>query len=219
MATAERAVHEGQRAWWLRALLVLQAPRPVFAALRDDSTEAAEARQEPVTALVFLGGIAGVLLTPAFGRLFDDPLIDGLLVAVEAVFAGAIYGFFVYFLLGWVLSRGVRALGGSGSVRQTRHVLAFAAAPLALSLLAIWPVRLAVYGSALFRTGGADSGTGGQVLAWLTVGFGVWSVVLLVVGIATVQRFGLLRAAASSLFAVGLLALVLGVWTVIPTGK
>jgi hypothetical protein len=210
---------DSQRDWWLRALLVLQAPRPVFAALRDDSIEAVEARQEPITALIFLGGIAGVLLAPAFGRLLDDPAIDDLLVLVLAVFAGAMYGLFTYWILGWALARGARMLGATGSTRLSRHVVAFAAAPLALSLLAIWPVRLAVYGSDLFRSGGADSGTGGQVLEWLTVAFAGWSVVLLVIGMRTVHRFSWARAVGASMFAVGLLALVLGVWALLPTGK
>src|ERR1051326_6245868 len=48
------------RAWLLRTLVVLQAPRAVYAALRDDSDDAAHARQEPVLALLWLSGIAGV---------------------------------------------------------------------------------------------------------------------------------------------------------------
>jgi hypothetical protein len=42
---------------------VLQSPRPVFAALRDDSDEAAEARQDTAGAIVWLAGIALVLST------------------------------------------------------------------------------------------------------------------------------------------------------------
>jgi hypothetical protein len=59
-------VDQSERAWWLRTLAVLQAPTPVFAALRDDSQEAAAARQEPVTAIVLLAGIASVLAAPEF---------------------------------------------------------------------------------------------------------------------------------------------------------
>ena len=33
-----------QKEWWLRALAVFQSPRGTFAALRDGSDEAAEAR-------------------------------------------------------------------------------------------------------------------------------------------------------------------------------
>lgn len=196
----------------MRALLVLQAPRAVFAALRDDSTEAEEARQEPVTALVFLAGVAGVLLAPRFGTLFDDPAVDGLLLVVIAVFAGSVYGFFAYWLLGWVLSAGVRLMGGEPDARRCRHVLAFAVAPLALSLVAIWPLRLAVYGSDIFRTGGSDAGTGGDVLRWIAVAFAVWSVILLVVGIRTVQRWSWMRALGASGFALGLACVVLGAW-------
>lgn len=212
MTTAEQAAPDSQRAWWLRTVLVLQAPRAVFAALRDDSEAAAEARQEPVTALVFLAGIAAVLLAPRFGSLLDDPAIDGLLVAVLAVAAGSIYGFFAYWLLGWTLSRGIKALRGRGSARSSRHVLAFAAAPLALSLVAVWPLRLAVYGSDVFRSGGSDSGTGGQVFEWVSVAFAAWSVVLLVLGVRVVQRWGWARALVASVSSIGLLALVLGVW-------
>ena len=52
-----------EREWLLRALLVLQAPRAVFSALHDDSDDAAHARQEPILALTWLAGIAGVLVT------------------------------------------------------------------------------------------------------------------------------------------------------------
>ena len=165
MATAEVAPHS-QRAWWLRAVMVLQSPRPVFAALRDDSPEAEDARAEPVTALVFLGGIAGVLLAPRFGRLYNDYALDGLDVLVIVVFAGSIYGFFSYYVLGWTLSLGIRGLGGEARTSRCRHVFAFALAPLVLSLIILWPLRLAIYGGDLFREGGADSGAGGQILHW-----------------------------------------------------
>jgi hypothetical protein len=213
-ATAAAAAGD-QRAWWLRTLLVLQAPRAVFAAVRDESPEAVEARQEPVTALIFLAGVAGVLLAPRFGRLYDDPEVDALLVVVIAIAAGGIYAFFSYWVLGWALSLGVRAAGGEAPARRCRHVLAFAVAPLALSLLVVWPLRLAVYGGDVFRSGGADSGTGGQIFDWLALAFVVWSFALLVVGMRTVQRWTWARAAGASAFAIGLVALVIAGWRVL----
>src|SRR5215218_8271736 len=216
---ATAAAADGQRAWWLRTLLVLQAPRAVFAALRDESPEAIEARQEPVTALVFLAGIAGVLLAPRFGRLYDDPEIDALLVIVIAIFAGGIYAFFSYWGGGWALSLGVRALGGEAPARRCRHVLAFAVAPLALSLVIVWPLRLAVYGGDVFRTGGADSGTGGEVFEWLLLAFVLWSLGLLVVGMRTVQGWSWARAAGASVFAIGLVIVFLGVARLLGAGE
>jgi hypothetical protein len=50
---ADRAHPDGARAWWQRILLVPQAPRAVFAELRDDSGEAAEDRQDAITAVAF----------------------------------------------------------------------------------------------------------------------------------------------------------------------
>jgi hypothetical protein len=215
VATAEVA-HDSQRAWWLRALLVLQNPRPVFVALRDESPEAEDARAEPATALVFLGGMAGVLLAPAFGRLYDDYALDSLDVLVIVIFAGSIYGFFSYYVLGWTLSLGVRAMGGVARAKQCRHVLAFSLTPLVLSLLLVWPLRVAVYGGDVFRSGGADSGAGGQLLRWLCVGFAVWSLGLLVYGIGTVRRLDWFRALGASVFALALVGLVLGLWAVLP---
>jgi hypothetical protein len=218
VATAEVA-HDSQRAWWLRALLVLQNPRPVFVALRDESPEAEDARAEPATALVFLGGMAGVLLAPAFGRLYDDYALDSLDILVIVIFAGSIYGFFSYYVLGWTLSLGVRAMGGSARAKRCRHVLAFSLTPLVLSLLLVWPLRLAVYGGDVFRSGGADSGTGGQILRWLCIGFAMWSLGLLVYGIRTVQRLDWLRALGASIFAVALVGLVLAAWALVPGSK
>ena len=54
-----------ERSWWLRAPAVLVAPRAVFVSLRDESDEAIEARQEPLTAIVGLAGIAAVLASPS----------------------------------------------------------------------------------------------------------------------------------------------------------
>src|SRR5918996_436294 len=59
--SAHTSAAVGERVWWARAVLVLLQPVAVFEELRDDSREAAEARQEPVLAIVVLAGIPGVL--------------------------------------------------------------------------------------------------------------------------------------------------------------
>src|SRR6266545_3104434 len=193
-AAAESQTDE--KAWFLRTLLVLQSPRPVFAALRDDSDEAAGARQDPVGAIVWLAGIAGVLATTVASTLLDDVEMDGSLVAIWAFFAGGVYGFGLYFVVGKVLHVALRRLGGRGSFRRARHLLAFAAAPLAFGLVLYWPIRIAVYGSDLFRTGGADGHGGGDVFAWLFYAFVAWALALLVIGVRTVHGWTWLRSLA-----------------------
>lgn len=192
---------------------MLQSPRAVFAALRDDSNETARARQEPITAIVGLAGIAGVLWTPVAGRLLDDPAVDELLVAVWAFVGGAFYAVFGYFAGGALLFAGLRSAGSAGSFRRARHLLAFALAPVALSLLVVWPLRLAAYGSDVFRTGGDDGGAGDDLLTVLELGFVAWSVALLLVGTRAVHGWPWLRALEGVVLAAALPAvLALAFW-------
>jgi hypothetical protein len=171
-----------EREWWLRLALVFQAPRTVFAWLRDDSDEAAGARQEPVLLVGFLAGLAGVLSTNPIGHALDDFGLDGLDLAIGVFFAGLIYGLAGYFAFGALVYLGEQLVGSLGSYRRSRHLLAFACAPLALSI-AVWPLRLALYGEDSFRSGGSDSGTGGSVFEGIEVAVIVWCVLLLVLAI------------------------------------
>ena len=173
-----------QREWWLRALAIFQRPSLVFGALRDDSDDAAEARQEPVLAIVLLAGCAGVLSTSLAGRVLDDPNYGGSAFAVVAwgFLGGAVYGTLIYWLGGLMVHALISGFGGSSSYRQARHLVGFAAAPLALSLLLVWPVRLAIYGGDVFRAGGSDSGVGDKIFEGLVVVVFAWTLVLVVVG-------------------------------------
>jgi len=80
-------------------------------------------------------------------------------------------------------------------------VLGLAAAPVARSLLTLWPVRIAVYGTDLFRTGGDDFGRGDAVFGALYLAFLAWSVWLLVVGVRAVHSWTWARAAATVVLA------------------
>ena len=197
--TAE--THALERLWWKRALAVLISPAPVFAALRDDSERAAAALQEPVLFLILLGGIATVLDSSVSGHLLDDPALDPLLVAVWAFIGGGFYGTALYWLGGGMVAIAADLLGGLGSYRRARHLLAFALAPLALSLVTVWPLRIAVLGSDVFRSGGRDSGAAGGLFAGLSLAFAGWSIVLLVIGIRTVHDWSWVRALATTALA------------------
>jgi hypothetical protein len=191
-----------ERNWWLRAPAVLVAPRAVFASLRDESEEAVEARQEPLTAIAGLAGIAGVLGTPVARALLNDAGTTPVVVAVWAFFGGAIYALAVYWLGGGLLFGAARRLGGLGSYLRARHVLALSATPLALALFTLWPLRIAIYGEDLFRTGGTDWGPGDRIFGGLLYAALAWSALLVVVGVRSVHGWSWGR----SLAAVGLAA-------------
>lgn len=191
-----------EREWWLRAALVLWDPRSVFEAMWTDG---ADERQEPAVALVLLAGVFAVLSTPRFAGLLDEPEVDGLSLAVFAVVGGAAYAFVGYFVLGAALKLGSRA-----PYRLARHVVAYAAAPLALGVLLLWPVRLAAHGGDLFRAGGADEGAGGTVFAVAEFGLALWAAGLLVAGARYAFRLSWAPAAAVSTLPLTLAAL--SVW-------
>ena len=191
MATDARPRQNEDKAWLLRALLVLQSPRAVFAAIRDDSDEAAGARQEPLIALVWLAGMAAVLAAPAMNNVLDDPARDGLIVAIVVFFAGGMYGLAAYWLLGGILHVCVRRFGSRGTYRRTRHLFGYALAPLGLALVTFWPLRIAIEGGDLFRYGGSDRG---HVFADLFYAFVAWTVALVVIGVRTVHGWTWARA-------------------------
>jgi len=199
------------REWWLRTLAIFQSPRSVFAALRNESPQDVEARSEPILALVLLAGMAGVLVAPSTGRLLDESLVDNSMavVAVLIFVTGGLYGVATYWIGGAALYVGLRGAGSKGSYLRARHILVFAAAPLVIGLVFVWPVRIAVYGSDLFRTGGDDHGPGGVVFDAILGVLALWAAGLLVYGIAVVERWTIVRA----LVAVGLVVLSLLVIT------
>jgi hypothetical protein len=190
---ADRGHPDAGRAWWQRVLLVPQAPRAVFVELRDDSREAAEARQDAIAAVAFFVGVALTVLSSQAGSFADDPARAGIVIPVWLFIAGLFVGVVNYWLAGGALYLALDLLGSKGSYRQARHLLALAAVPLALSLVLL-PVRLALYGDDIFRSGGTDSGSGAHVFTVLAGGFALWSVVLLAVGIRAVESWSWPRA-------------------------
>jgi hypothetical protein len=187
MSTEADRVHPDEAgAWWQRILLVPHAPRAVFAELRDDTREAAEDRQDSIAAVAFFVGVALTLLSSQASSFADDPARAGIVIPVWLFIAGLFVGLVNYWLAGGVLYLALDWLGSEGSYRQARHLLALAAVPLALSLV-LMPVRLALYGADIFRSGGADAGPGAHVFTVLAAGFGLWSVVLLAIGIRVVE--------------------------------
>jgi hypothetical protein len=186
-----------ERSWWLRAPLVLVAPRAIFTSLRDESDEEEDRRQEPLAAIAALAGIAAVLPSPTFRRMLNDPSVSLVLVPVLAFIAGSIYAVVTYWLGGGLLYGAARRFGSEGSWRRARQTLALAATPLALSLLTFWPIRIAVYGEDLFRTGGNDYGRGDAVFGGIYLGIVAWCVVLLLIGVRAVHGWTWARAAAT----------------------
>lgn len=183
-----------ERLWWSRAGLVLVRPVAVFEELRDDSPEESQARQEPVVTIVVVAGIAGVLATSFAGTLIEDEGLDALDVALWAFLGGALEGFALYFVLGALVFAGGFAVGSTWRYRHARHVLAYSAMPLAVSL-PLWAVEL-----------GTEGGLGFDLVRTLVV---VWASGLLVVGMRTLHAWTSRRTLAAAILPLLVPALVL----------
>lgn len=202
-----------ERLWWRRVPLVLVRPREVFAALAGDDQADLDARQEPLLAIALLAGMAAVSLSPAWRTLLDEPTVDWLVVAVFTFVGGVLYGTFGYVLLGGALYLGVRGMGSAAPFLLARHVLGFAAVPLALSFVVLTPLALLAFGGDWYRKSGADEGAAGELVLALGIGSAVWTLGLVVLGLRTVYRFSWLRAAGT----LGLVALTLAALVSLPS--
>ena len=172
------------RQWWRRVPRLLTRPREVFVALRDDDEVDVDARSEPILAIVIVAGMAGILLTPAWGTLLDEESLDWMVLAVVTFIGGLVYGAVGYFLLGVVVWLGARAVGLESRGRKARQLVGFTALPFALSIVVTVPAILLAFGYDWFRTGGSDGG-GRAVVVSLGVAFALWSLGLLALGMRT----------------------------------
>jgi hypothetical protein len=164
-----------------------------------------------VLALTLLAGVAVALGTSTARTLYDDPIYDALTVAIWTVFAGTFVAFLGYLVVGGALFLGTRGLGSEGSFRRARHLVGFAVAPLALSAVLLWPLGVAAFGADIFRRGGSDEGAAGDLFYAASLGFSLWSLALLLVGVRTVHGWSWWR----SLGALGLVALFLAAFSVV----
>ena len=165
--TARRDAPRLMRDWWLRALLVLQRPRPVFVALRDDSKESVSDRAEPVLAIVLLAGIAALLPTHDGGTRLDSTTATTVLVVAVWVFlAGSLYGVLRVLRHRRALLYGGRRLSARRAAIAGRATWSRSPPRRSRSRSSLWPVKLALYGESLFRTGGSDRGGAAVFDGW-----------------------------------------------------
>jgi len=146
--------------------------------------------------------------------MLNDPSVSAVLVPVLAFISGALYAVATSWLGGGLLFGGARRLGGQGSYRRARQTISLASAPLALALLTFWPVRIAIYGRDLFRTGGDDYGRGDAIFGGIFLAFVAWSLLLLVIGVRTTHGWTWPRAVGAVALAAVFPALIVAATTI-----
>ena len=118
----------------------------------------------------------------------DDGTVDGLVLVVLTFIGGLFYGAAGYFLLGLALWLGAKGVGVEAPFRIARQLVAFAAVPIALSLVVVVPVIAVRYGWDWFRTTGSDTRSERGVVVGIGLAFMAWSVALVALGLRTTFR-------------------------------
>jgi hypothetical protein len=145
-----------------------------------------------LTVLLILGGAVRAL-DRVIGRHGAGKQVAANGLTIGIIF-GTLSGWLTYYCYAWGLSLTGNWLGGRATTDQLRTVLAWALVPSVASLALLLP-QVAVLEDASFRREyGAYFIDGSSVLLLCQIGqlaLSIWSVVILLKGIALVQGFGM----------------------------
>lgn len=171
-------------------LLIWTRPRMVIRKqIESDS-------QDMVLNLAMFGGIYSVLNRVASNGIGDHMSIPAILL--YSFFGGILLGLLLYFSYSFLIKWIGGWLGGQGSYGDIKMAYAWSNVPLAFGL-ALWILQMAIFKKELFtsQTTTIDSSLILTSLYYLSSVTGivltVWSIVILIGGVAEAHKFSLLR--------------------------
>jgi hypothetical protein len=144
--------------------------------------------------LLFLAGIAKSF-DRAIGRNMGDTISLWGIIAMSVI-VGGLFGWISFYLYAALVSWTGTWLKGVAKTDAVLRVIAYASIPTILGLVFI-AIQIACFGKALFTEEGVfqEAGTLSNIVFYgtlfLQITLSVWSLVLLVLGIAEVQKFSI----------------------------
>lgn len=150
-----------------------------------------------VLVLAALGGISQFLDRASIAAMGDTYTTS--FIVLLAILLGPALGIIGLYIGGWLFAWTGRWIGGQGSAPDVRIALAWATVPVVFGLL-VWMFNLAVIGGDLFTTymPGVEAR---PILAivmmftgLITIALGIWSLVIMLHGIAEVHGFSAWKA-------------------------
>lgn len=153
-----------------------------------------------VTGLFMLSGIARAISRASLKNAGDD--MSTVAVLGLCVFIGIAFGWMSFYVYAFFLSVTGRWINGKAEGSQFRTVLAWAMVPTVLSLILVIP-ELIIFGDDLFRSEPEHTGTFVDIM-WMVFGLleitlAIWTIVILIKGIALIQKFSTGKAIANAL--------------------
>lgn len=149
-----------------------------------------------VTALLILAGISRAFDKAADKAMGDTMSLWGIIGL--CVFVGGLVGWFISGIYAGLINWTGKWLKGQGDAKSILNVMAYAYIPSILSLILLVP-ELSIYGVEVFKTDGdiTSAGIFSNILFYsaliIEVILGIWTVILLIIGVAEVQNFSIGR--------------------------
>lgn len=163
-----------------------------------------------------LSSLLGVSM--AFAMAWVVHLGDSATNLFTIVSAGTLSGIplgIVFILVsGKLLANGSRLLGAKASARDSRAVVSYASVPVVLSLVFVFPLEIAIFGTDFFGTNPPPMALKPEVY-WGLMGFDtlavLWSLILLHRGVMVLSGFGSMKSSVLTLMVALFATLILAI--------
>ena len=166
---------------------LLTAPKTVFRFIHESRYD------KYGSVLLGLAGISRMLDNAASRGMGDNMSLWGVLGI--CIVAGALLGWLSYYIYAALIGWTGKWIDGQGDSSEIFRIVTYALVPTILGLLLVIP-QIAVAGNGLFQSEAdlSDLDTFSTIVFYasvvLEVGLGIWTFVLIVIGVAEVQKFG-----------------------------
>ncbi len=147
-----------------------------------------------VTALLILAGVSRAFDKAADKGMGDTMSLWGIIGL--CVFVGGVVGWFISGIYAGLINWTGKWLKGQGTAKSILSVMAYAYLPSILSLILLVP-ELSIYGVEMYKTDGdiISAGTSSNILFYgaliIEAILGIWTIVLLIIGVAEAQKFSI----------------------------
>ena len=143
-----------------------------------------------VTLLLILAGIVKSIDRASTKGMGDNMSTSAVLIS--AIIAGALFGWIGYYIYAWAMSTTGKWLKGNGVSSEFRTLIAWSSIPAIASLVLLVP-ELILFGEEFFKS---EPIVDSDIYYYTLIGFGIiemilgiWSLVIMVIGIMIVQEF------------------------------
>ena len=167
---------------------IILAPREAFRFINDYKYE------KHLYLLLFLAGIVRYFDRASSKNMGDNYSIWAIIAI--GVIVGGLFGWISYYIYAALISWSGKWMNGKGNTESILRILAYALFPSILSLIILIP-HIAIYGNDIFKSenGFYSSGLVDSTIyysfTFIEIIFGIWSVVLCVIGISEVQKLSI----------------------------